>query len=491
MRFDITPISAPTLTGLTATPGLNSIVLQWDVPAASTEHAKTRVYMATSPSTGAAALIAEVSGSTYTHAGLSPTTRYYWVRSVNAYGREDGAYSSMVTIASTLVTALDIASAAVTAAKLSVAGIDASGQLIASQIAAGTIAAGVIYAGTVTAAQISASTLSAITANLGTITAGSITGTADINITGLARFEGANSFGGLTSALIVNGGSAAFTGIVAYGGGDAAIRGDGQSTSHGVMGGANGSGKAGIYALSTHASGYGAIVINNNGGTGLSVDTGTWSGSAFAIDCYGKFKLSNHAFVWNGYTIAPPAGGSDVLREDGTWGTAGTASYAGTAGEVNISGAANVTGTGNAALRASGGTHEAIMQTDGNFVVYNSGTPVGSSSGGFPSDARLKVKIAATKVCGADLVMALRVVDHGWAPGTPMHDRLGDQLQVGLIAQQVRKVMPGLVTEVADTLLLNKVELVPVLLKHNQELELRVRDLEQKVAELYAIICNK
>lgn len=464
MRFDITPIAAPTISGLTATAALNSIVLKWDVPAASTEHATTRVYMATSPSTGAAAVIAEVSGSTYTHAGLSPTTRYYWVRSVNAYGREDGAYSSMVTIASTLVTALDIAAAAVTAAKLSVAGIDSAGQIIASQIAAGTIAAGVIYAGSITAAQISASTLSAITANLGTVTAGSITGTADINITGSARFRGSYTGSYGSAALYANDSFGALNGIIAGTQGGAGVGVTGFSLGTGVNIGIGVSGTAA--GAGTGVSGYAA-----SGGVGVYGECGS---GGYGVFCKGAGYVNGALTVTGGIT-----------------GTCSTATYAGTAGEVNISGAANVTGTGNAALRASGGTHEAIMQTDGNFVVYNSGTPVGSSSGGFPSDARLKVKIAATKVCGADLVMALRVVDHGWAPGTPMHDRLGDQLQVGLIAQQVRKVMPGLVTEVADTLLLNKVELVPVLLKHNQELELRVRDLEQKVAELYAIICNK
>lgn len=476
MRFDITPISAPTLTGLTATPGLNSIVLQWDVPAASTEHVKTRVYMATSPSTGAAAMIAEVSGNTYTHAGLSPTTRYYWVRSVNAYGREDGAYSSMVTIASTLVTALDIASAAVTAAKLSVAGIDASGQLIASQIAAGTIAAGVIYAGSITAAQISASTLSAITANLGSVTAGSITGTANIDIAGSARFRGSISGSYGSAATYVNDTGTSLNGLIAVTNGGAGAALTGYTTNTGIN------------------SGFGVLGIDSGSGIGVS------GGSVGGIGVYGESGSATEAGVF-----ATNTAGGNALETNGpayitgnltvsgsiigtvsyatSSGSSSTSTYAGTAGEVN--------NPGNAALRALSGTHAAIMQTDGNFVVYNSGVPVGSSTGGFPSDARLKVNIAATRVRGSDLIMALRVVDHGWAPGTPMHDKVGDQIQVGLIAQEVRETLPGLVTEVADTLLLNKTEIIPVLIKHNQELELRVQALEQKIAELSAIVCNK
>lgn len=159
MRFDITPVVATTIAGLAASAGVRAIVLTWDIPSDS-KHAKTRVYYATTPDTSAASFVGEVMGNAFTHSGLSTTTRYYWVRSVNIYGREDGGWSNMATIGSTLLTELDIAASAVKAAALDVAGIDPStGKVIASQIAAGTLAAGVVYAGSVTAAQIAAGSI--------------------------------------------------------------------------------------------------------------------------------------------------------------------------------------------------------------------------------------------------------------------------------------------------------------------------------------------
>lgn len=297
----------------------------------------------------------------------------------------------------------------------------------------------------------------------------------DIDTAGLARFGGANSQGGYVSAVIANASSASATGILAYGSGDAAIRADGQSNSHAVVANVSGSGKAGVNALSTHASGYAATFTNSGGGTGIAVDTGTYSGSAFAIDCYGKFKLSNHAFEWNGYSIAAPAGGSDVLREDGTWGVAGAASYAGTSGEVN--------NASNAALRCLTGA--AIQQTDGNFVVYNGATVIGSATGGFPSDKRMKSGIKATARKGLEVISALQVVDFTWKSGTPQRTQNKGAKVTGFTAQQVAEVLPEIVTvnrgadgKGDETLLLNKAEMIPFVVKAMQELLSRVEALE-------------
>ena len=64
------------------------------------------------------------------------------------------------------------------------------GTINASQITTGTLAAARIAANTITAGMLNVSTLSAITANLGSVTAGNITGLANIDITGIAKFSG-------------------------------------------------------------------------------------------------------------------------------------------------------------------------------------------------------------------------------------------------------------------------------------------------------------
>lgn len=149
---------------------------------------------------------------------------------------------------------------------------------------------------------------------------GDISGGSNINITGLAAFGGANSSGGFVSAVIANSSYAASTGVLAYGSGDAAVRGDGRTNSDGVLGGSDASGKAGVVGYSGHASGYGGEFYNTAGGTALHADAGSYSGSAFAIDCYGRFNLSNHSFTWNGYTYSAPAGSATTcLHNDGVW----------------------------------------------------------------------------------------------------------------------------------------------------------------------------
>lgn len=66
----------------------------------------------------------------------------------------------------------------------------AANSITADKIAAGTITANELAANSVTSTKINVSTLSAITANLGTVNAGSITGSADIDITGQGTFKG-------------------------------------------------------------------------------------------------------------------------------------------------------------------------------------------------------------------------------------------------------------------------------------------------------------
>lgn len=461
MRFDIGPVTAPTLTGLTAVAGVRAIVLAWDVPNDS-KHAKTRVYYATVNNTAAATLVAEVSGNTFTHTGLSTSTRYYWVRSVNVYGREDGGWSAVASIGSTLLTELDIAASAVKAAALDVAGIDpATGKVIASQVAAGTLAAGVVYAGTITASQISASTLSAISANLGSVTAGEITGTADINITGNARFRGAYSGADGIAAVYANESKVADNGLISYSDSGGAVlgiatsgavygvRGVGSGGADGVHGAA---GTGGIGGYFTNSNGYALYAGPNPLSAPVGPVTVLW--------CDGDFKFGS-------YTYSAPSGSSTTaLLANGTWGNPHSA-FATTAAETRNSSGASLWCN----------AHQAVLQTDGNFVVYNSGTPVGSSSGGFPSDARLKKNIIDSTLSGLSVVEAWKVKDYKWRSGTPMGAQ-NQLVQTGFIAQQVAEITPGLVSEVAGTLLLNKTEMIPYMAKAIQELSAQIRQLK-------------
>lgn len=128
------------------------------------------------------------------------------------------------------------------------------GTVNASQITVGTLAAARIAAGSITTDKLFVSTLSAITANLGTVNAGDITGSANINIAGNARFSGSTIDGSslytvvCNAASITNGG-----GLKGYAGSSGvAVYGDGGTTgSRGIAGVGRASGVIGVQATNT------------------------------------------------------------------------------------------------------------------------------------------------------------------------------------------------------------------------------------------------
>ena len=120
------------------------------------------------------------------------------------------------------------------------------GTINAGQITVGTLAAARIAANSITSDKISVSTLSAIAANLGTVNAGSITGTAGIDITGGAIFNGVNNSYSVQANL------------------------SNASTRGGVRGSTASTSLSGVYGISS-STGPGVTAHNAVGGTALSV----------------------------------------------------------------------------------------------------------------------------------------------------------------------------------------------------------------------------
>ena len=139
------------------------------------------------------------------------------------------------------------------------------GTLNASQITTGTLAAAQIAAGSITGDKLSVSSLSAISANLGSVNAGTITGTANINITGQGNFKGSTISGtGVHAAIIANDGGAEQYGVVGYA--------SSVFQSAGVLGdaGVNNNSTKGLEGRAASASSVG-VLASNSIGTALSV----------------------------------------------------------------------------------------------------------------------------------------------------------------------------------------------------------------------------
>lgn len=304
-------------------------------------------------------------------------------------------------------------------------------------------------------------TVSASVINGGTL------GGVNLEITGNSRFKGAYNGSDGVGAIYANETAAADIGAVIYAGAvggvlgkssgstaQYAIRGLNTSTASdaaGVSGETSRANTFGGFFKSTNASGYGLYAEND-----LSLIT-----PGVAFWCNGKMK-------WGNYTYDAPAGTTDAMLANGTFGTPAAATYAGTAGEVN--------NPGNAQIIANGGAYKLVVQTDRNVVLYDGVTSIWST-GTAVSDRRLKKAIRPTAASGLDLVNALNVVDHQWRAGTPFED--GGKWHTNFIAQEVAELLPDAVRDVNGTLHLHKQELMPHVVKAVQELSTRLKALEE------------
>lgn len=126
-----------------------------------------------------------------------------------------------------------------------------------------------------------------------------------------------------------------------------------------------------------------------------------------------------------------------------------------------ISGAANLTIDGNGTI-------------DGNLTVGGDITAFASS------DERLKENIMPIKKC-LDKVLSLDAIEFNWKDG---YGTTKDR-DIGLIAQQVRKIAPEIVVERNDGYLAMRYEkIIPLLVGATQEQDAQIKELEKQIQEI-------
>lgn len=158
--------------------------------------------------------------------------------------------------------------------------------------------------------------------------------------------------------------------------------------------------------------------------------------------------------------------------------SSGSVNYANSAGSA--SSATWATASGGSVYLQSGSYTLKFQSADNNLIYKNGSTALWSAMTGWISDARFKDVYGNTSAVGLDIVNALRVVDYRFKTDGPVAD--GGIKWTGFLAQEVAEVVPSLVSDTGSSLLLNKVEIIPFLVKAVQELSLEVALLKTKVS---------
>ncbi|HEY8949892.1 MAG TPA: tail fiber domain-containing protein [Rhizomicrobium sp.] len=162
---------------------------------------------------------------------------------------------------------------------------------------------------------------------------------------------------------------------------------------------------------------------------------------------------------------------------------------------VNLAAAAPVIAdfqdNGSSVLAIANGGRVGIGTTAPSLNLYVNGTAGGTSAWSSPSDIRLKKNIVPIQDA-LSIVEKLRGVRFDWR--APNERSIGQNLdlplkdpQIGLIAQEVRKVVPEAVTVPSDPkapLSVSEAKLVPVLIEAIKEQALQIAQLQRDVEKL-------
>jgi hypothetical protein len=221
------------------------------------------------------------------------------------------------------------------------------------------------------------------------------------------------------------------------------------------------------------ASGVTGILPVANGGTGVATSTGTGS-----VVLSTSPTLTGVAVVASleasGNLSAGVTGASRKLQVSNASGTTEVALISNTTGSGNQAGLS--VSLGSTANNTSSWHFVGSTQTVGVWYLYGNGTT------SYTSDSRVKKNIETTRDGYLEDLNALRVVKYNWwndADGTPR--------ELGLIAQEVEAVFPGLVqdalhpTKDGQIHKVLKTSVLPfIIIKALQELTQRVAALEEE-----------
>jgi endosialidase-like protein len=225
---------------------------------------------------------------------------------------------------------------------------------------------------------------------------------------------------------------------------------------------------AGVYGAG--AIGVGGFSL---GGHGVK---GTTAAAWPAAGVYGTSTASNGVGVMGSVSASGSTGVDGEAAGTNSEGVFGKGDYAGVQGFSTASGGFGTSGVASGANgHAIDGACTGSCAGSGYAGYFNGNLWTTGMYGG--SDIRLKRDIADSKY-GLEQVMKMRPVTFKWKEG-------GDQTQVGLIAQEVQKLVPELVRAGDQGMLgINYNGLGPVLIKAIQEQQKMIEAQQAQIARL-------
>jgi hypothetical protein len=126
-------------------------------------------------------------------------------------------------------------------------------------------------------------------------------------------------------------------------------------------------------------------------------------------------------------------------------------------------------------LQVAGNISGSTLAGVGNRAVYSDSNGILTNSA---SDERLKENVFGLTY-GLDTVSQMNPVSFDWID----KEKRGEQKEIGLIAQEIKKLVPEVVgVNYDETLSVDYAKLVPVLIKAVQELSAEVADLKSQLS---------
>lgn len=331
------------------------------------------------------------------------------------------------------------------------AGHIAANAITASELSSGSVFAGAIQANAVIASNINVSTLSAMTANLGNVNAGSITGSANININGQARFNGVTNQGGSEYAGVFNTSGSSENGILASG-------------IFGVTGNSFVGGGTGIRGQCGSSGNAGVSAVGAGGAPGLRVT--------------GNAIISGSLTLSSSQTISNLTAGSANFVPGANVG--GSVNNSDALGGFNANNWGRFVITANGTANAGGSGWQFGSQVSGVETAAIGGNQYGVRP---VSDRRKKVKLKKEKL-GLEFVM--RIADiaktYEWKTNRGQRDH-------GFIAQEMRLIIDGMgiendslaVTHEDGIMGINYTSFIGILAKSDKQLNDKIEKLEHNL----------